>query len=396
LLEERFCEGTQGVWQVMREDGSTIDCGDPEAVIPYISQYGFIDPKTGREIDPLNGYYKFKNPGAFIDRIFSVHIPQIINPSIAKDALEWERLWRILQRDKNKFIQECLGIPLEEANRELTKKDLQRVCVLPEGPDARKQRARSGYYKLIVSGCDWGGSDHNAATKTKLSYTAHVILGVTPENRIHILHMKRHSGMKYTEIMDRIMIDHHAHNAGPIATEFGVGDRYHALMRTHQYVDPQRHCIFHYTGPGAVCSPMEGAELSNTFNLNRTESITSIIIGIVQLDPVLLAPTWDESEDYLMDFMNIYRVLGEKENGARHFRYLRNPAKSDDIVHAINMAHSLIRLATNQMLIRDPALAAAIRDIAFGGTAGGGFSAGDPYSRLAETYIEQGHSLWDS
>lgn len=82
-----------------------------------------------------------------------------------------------------------------------------------------------------MSGCDWGGSDYNPATKTKSSYTVHVILGLAPDGCVDILHFRRYSGMGYREIIRDIIADHKAYNARVIASDYGVGAVYSMLIR---------------------------------------------------------------------------------------------------------------------------------------------------------------------
>lgn len=384
LLETRYQEGTQGVWHILKDDGSTLNCGDPEQVIEHIGPYFLTDPVTGNQLNPLRGYYHFENPAAFADRILSIHVPQIINPDIANDKLEWNGLYKTLLRDKKKFIQEKLGIPLAEANREVSEQDLKRICVLPYGPDERKRLCREGYYRIIISGFDWGGSDYNAMTKSKISNTFHTIIGVAPDDKIHLLHARPHGGMDYKTIMNLIVTDHHAYCAGAMASDFGGGQQYHSLLRSHPLINAARHIIFDYAGPEApISQPMNG-ELANSFMLNRTESITALFMGIVMAEPLILAPSWDEYGEYLLHFMNMTRVLTEKGEG-RRFRYNRHGSKSDDFVHSLNMAYSLLRLACNQSLLAEPKSRTIVRDAVFAGN-GASFVAGDPWAAALSNY----------
>lgn len=388
LLEQRYQDGTQGVWHVLLDNGQTVDCSNPEQVMPYIGEYFMQDPKTGQRIDPLRGFYVYNNPAAFQQQILSVHIPQIINPDKANDPLEWNGIYKTMLRDPKKMIQEKLGIPVAEANQEVSEKDLKRICVIPDGPEERKAKCRKGYYRLITSGWDWGGSDYNPLVKTKVSTTCHVILGVSPDDKVHILHMRRHAGKDYKTIMNLIVADHCAHSAGGMASDFGGGTHYHALLRSHPHLNPERHVIFDYSSPeSAICAPSKTSALDNMLMLNRTESITALYLAIVMDDPLLLAPSWLESEDYLRDFLHMNRVLVDSERGnkGRRFVYHRHPSKSDDVVHATNMAYSLLRLANQQLLIEDPAARTLVRNAIYG-TSAGNIKSLNPFARALSNY----------
>lgn len=391
LLEVRYQEGTQGVWQVMLPDGGVIDCGDPESVIPYIGPYCLRDPKTDAQIDPLNGYYKYMNPSGFRNRTLSLHIPQIINPDIALKPLEWNGLYKTLKRDKTKFIQEKLGIPVAEADSEISKGDLQRICVLPFSLDERKEKCRKGYYKMVVSGMDWGGSDENQLTKTKISNTTHGILGVAPDDKVHILYLKRHGGKDYKTIINDIAMAHSQYCAGPLASDFGGGQVYNQLLRGHPLIEPTRHIIFDYDDPRATFIKQMKGDVSNAFLLNRTDSITSLYMAIVMANPLILAPSWDEFGDYLMDFLHMKRVLLENSKGGREFKYQRHASKTDDVVHVVNLAYTLIRMAGNMMLCEDPASRTLLRSAIYGGgysgTAG---DVGNPWAQALSDYARGG------
>jgi hypothetical protein len=387
LLEVSYQDGTQGVWQIMLPDGGQIDCGDPESIIPYVGEYFLRDPKTGTCIDPLIGYYKYLNPAGFLQRNLSLHISQVINPDIAYNPLKWNVLYKTLLRDKTKFIQEKLGIPVAEADSEISEGDLKRICVLPDSIDERLRKCRTGYYKMIVSAMDWGGSDQNQLTKAKISNTTHGVLGVAPDDRVHILYYKRHGGKDYKNVINDIAMDHAKYCAGPLASDFGGGNVYNQLLRGHPLIDASRHIIFDYDGPeDKFIQPMKG-DLMNAFMLNRTDSITAAYMAIVMQDPLILCQNWDEFGEYLKDFLHMKRVLQENSKGARRFRYQRHASKTDDVVHVTNLAYTLIRLAGNNMLIEDPGARMLVRDAIYGGgySANGG-NIGNPWASALSQY----------
>jgi hypothetical protein len=372
LLEQRYLEGTQGTWHIIKDDGSTINCGDPEEIIPCIGPYYMLDPKTQKRLDPLQGFYRYGNPEAFAQRRYSVHIPQILNPKIANNPLEWSNIHRALVRDKKKFIQEKLGIPVEEADAEVTKTDIMRICCNPDSPATRLEKARKRYYKQVVSAFDWGGSDYEPMTKTKISHTVHSILGVAPDNKVDILHIRRHGGKDYKVILNDIVTDHHRFGAGAMASDFGGGQTYHMLLRSHALLDASRHVVFDYDDPDSpLCATPKKSSYPNMLMLNRTESLTMLFMAIVAADPILRAPSWDEMEDYLTDFLNMKRVLTDSEKGikGRRFVYRRHAAKSDDVVHSLNLGFALLMLCNNQALVLDQAARNLIRHSAYGSSA---------------------------
>ena len=385
LLETRYQEGCQAVWHIHHPNGKKIiNCGDPEDVIPYIGPYKMEDPVTKDFINPLNGFYQFMNPDGFRDRIVSIHVPQILNPDKINNPLEWNGIHKALIRDRRTAIKEKLGIPLEEGNREVTLADLKAICVLPDGPEERQRKCKSGYYRSIVSAFDWGGADYNTNMKTKVSTTCHVILGISPDDKVHILHGRRHGGASYPQILNAIVLDHVRYNAGALASDFGGGTTYHHLLRTHPQIDPTRHIIFDYDDPESpLCQSPSKSELVNMLMLNKTDSLTHTFMSVVAAEPYLLCPSWDEFGDLLVDFVNNHRVMSEKSDKGRRFTYHRHGSKPDDFLHAVNFGLSLLRLHYNQATVVDIAARNMIRNaMNSSGSVSNGFAAAlSSYSR---------------
>jgi hypothetical protein len=327
------------------------------------------DPVTKERIDPLNGRYEFLNPQGFENRVVSVHVPQILNPD-KLNPLEWNGIYKAFVRDRRMATKEKLGIPLEEGNREVTKKDMQRICVLADGLDARVEKCRKNFYRCIVSAFDWGGSDYNTDMKTKVSTTCHAILGLAPDDRVHILYGRRHNGADYKRILNEIAITHNKFKGGALASDFGGGQLYNTMMRQHPYIDARRHVIFDYDDPEApYCAPPSKSQLANMLLLNKTDSLTSLFMAIVAAEPLILAPSWAEMEDLLTDFLNNHRVMTDasRAKGGRRFVYHRHGSKPDDFLHAVNFGFQLIKLHYNQALIVDPGAREMIRSAVGGG-----------------------------
>lgn len=82
-------------------------------------------------------------------------------------------------------------------------------------------------------GCDWGGSDYNKATKTKLSYTAVTILGLAPDGALDILWSKKYAGMDYRTVAGDFLQAYKKYNCQAITSDFGVGAVYTMLIRDY-------------------------------------------------------------------------------------------------------------------------------------------------------------------
>ena len=362
MLEAKWENSSKGTWHI-HAGGKWLNTGDKESVLKMIGPTGLINPKTGYKVDPTIGMYVHEDQQMEMAGQIGLHIPQIIIPEYTNDILKWDEIYQdFVDYSEAKFLQEVIGIPVEEANRELTKTDLVRCCISDVTDQNVDKLVASGRYKYIVSGCDWGGSDYNHATRTKQSYTVHTMLGVLHDHTIENLYFKKHSGMAYRDIINEIAATHHRLGGGGIATDFGVGAVYNMLLREHKYINPLQHIIFGYSSLNATIAKPNGSELFNHLSLNRTETLTHLIQLLKSETPRIRYRAWDIEEPYLTDFMHIYRVIQTADlTGKKSFVYRRHGSKPDDAIHATNFAYSLIRLILGENLLIDPALQGEIR-----------------------------------
>ncbi|HSW48957.1 MAG TPA: hypothetical protein VLH09_02230, partial [Bryobacteraceae bacterium] len=298
------------------------------------------------------------------------HIPQIIIPYFTEDLVRWSEIYRkkISGGNINKFLEEVLGIPTEEGEREITQQMLKDICVLNHAEVQAK--AKAGQYLLVVSGCDWGGSDYLPEAKTKVSYTVHAMLGVNHDLTIDIIHFQHYAGMDYYSIADDIVANHKKLLGEALASDFGVGQTYNNLLR-ERIQNIHKHLVFGYVGPSAApLSEPQGDHMFNQYSLNRTEAITTLYDAIKQKR--IRCFQWDFAERYLMEFLNLFRAPNESAAGVTSFTYRRHGSKADDSLHAVNFAYVLARVMLNEPLIPDRLLHERILQTIRGGQGGGG------------------------
>lgn len=364
LLEQKWQDSSMGCWMVKSPNGKDwIDCYDTETLFKICSNpNGPICPITDRPLDVTRGKYVHRNMHALERGRIGLHVPQVIVTDIANNPVKWQNLYsKVKSQDPKKVMQECFGIATAEGSREITESDLHRIACITETESVLKHRCRTGYYKLVVSGVDWGGSDYNQAMKTKTSYTVHTILGVDPVDNVHILYFRRYAGMDFRDIIERIVYDHHDWNATLTASDAGVGAAYNVLLR--EKVDATKHFIMAYSGPNvAPIAIPKHQHLHNQLTVNKQEIVSTVFNAIKHRDSPLLARTWDFSGDYLSDFLAMVRIIKEDANGNTVLRYHRAATKADDALQAVCFAYVLIKFYRGESIIEDPTLAANMRD----------------------------------
>lgn len=354
-LEKKFNDSSGCFW------GMRCGCGYWNFPLPEYGVMDMIQPKgpscvkCGRLLQVRLGQFIVTDHERDAIGHYGFHIPQIIVPSVVNHQFRWDEVVKKKDRyDYRKFYQEILGIPTEEGEREITTQDLKNICVLGSDTGKLAAKARKGDYKWVLSGCDWGGSDYNPQRNIKISTTVHVIIGITPDNYLDILHFNRFHGMNYDEIADIIIRDHRRFHGDGFGTDFGAGAWYNAKIREHTH--PSRHFVFDYTGPRQPLITMpKNPAMINLWNLNKSESL-SMTFDATRRGRIRCFD-WSLAEPYLSDFLNVYRAPGEKSSsqgsGASTFLYMGSPSKPNDALMAVNYAHMLARVVLKEPMFAD-------------------------------------------
>jgi len=373
FLEAKYLASSQGTFVVRDGTGhGWIDCGDGDKLLELIKPRGPTCPKTGRILDMTDVRLVHRYMERAKDQKIGIHVPKIIVPDLVRDEIQWGKIYRTFEEysalgQLKKFLQEVLGIPTEEGASELTQQDLERMCCLAESPERLQQNAhKGGFYKFVIAGIDWGGSDYNPSDGTKLSFTFLAIMGVTVEGHMDILHMDHYAGMDYDRIIHEIGETCAKYRVRYIASDFGGGAQYNLMLRRHPKVNPSGHFIIQYGGNNLQMFNRAHSALSNHFMAHKTESITELI-GAIRAVPYPRIRCYKGVEQpyptLLQDFLNMRRVIEETDSGASKFRYRRHGSKPDDGLHAVNFAFMMARVIRGESIVDDPLLRQEIYEV---------------------------------
>ena len=365
MLEAKWEQSSMGIWTMKCPSCKKYNQPIPEGnVMKMIQPDGPSCVHCGHLLDIIGGGdWVHESVERYNAGFKGYHVPKIIVPGIAQNPFKWNRIYmQSKEVDEKTFFQEVLGIATESGDREITQKQLEDMCTLGDVNDLQRKITERSPYRYIISGCDWGGSDYNREAKTKLSYTVHVMIGITPSYKFEIIHFQRYAGMSYDDISTAILKDHKRLGGQFIASDYGGGAVYHNFIRKH--MPSTKHFIMTYTGPKTNIFAAAKSELDNHYCVNKTESITSLYEAIKHLRISCYA--WDQSSKHLMQFLNLYRSLQEDAHGAATFRYLRHGSKADDALHAVNFAFILGRLIIGEPLYEDASMKYTLNELFHG------------------------------
>lgn len=349
-LEHQFQLGSRGIWHLRCEcKDKWHPLNDAELIPKLMSVDGLVCPNNGRLLNPLRGEFIHEDQRMLAMKQVSFHLPQVIVPEYASGPAFMD-IWRDFKRyPYKKFLQEVMGIAVASGMSELTEADLKACC-----SDKTFGQIQADYlsgktrYAYVFSGCDWGGSDWNAATKTKQSYTVHTIYGLTADVKMELIYAFRYAGMNYREIAGHIVEAHNKFKAFAIGTDNGGGSYYNAHLRDCGRILTNRIISFNYTDTKLLLERIPHPE-AHIMSLHRSDSISALINDIKQKN--IRFPRWDDSAGFVLDCLNMRRNITESQSGRSVMRYVRHGAKADDFMQSTNYAVMMKRIITHEPLI---------------------------------------------
>lgn len=369
LLEQRWLMSSQGCYHVRSGDGKHwINLHDPDELWKVTDNREYpIDYYTGKPLNVTDGVFVHANQDAMEDGDIGLHIPMIVVPSNCRGT-QWAQIYKdVKTQPPAKTLQENFGIAIGDGAKEISEADLKAICVLRHTPQELAGKLATGYYRLVVMGCDWGGSDYNPATKSKQSYSVCCVLGLAPDGKLDILHAKKYAGMDYTVIIGDMLKAYRDYKCNAIASDYGMGAVYTMLIRQH--VPWQHHFVMQYAAPNcAAFQSVAGSELPNHYSVNKTEAVTNTFLAV--REGGLRAKSWEDMSYYLTDFLAVHREMSDTPTGKKQFKWNRDPRKPDDFLHAVSFAMTLVKVYTGERVVADPSLLRQIRNTLNGRQAG--------------------------
>lgn len=380
-LQAKYDESSQGVWHVK------CDCpmkwhpmDDKEAIFAMMSVEGLKCPQTNRLLDPMRGRFVHGNDAAYRMNRPGFHVPQVIVPAYATGD-EWLDIWKDFKEYKpEKFLREVMGISTDAGQTELTENDLKNCCGSHTFAQIQAE-VLSGKrtYRYLFSGCDWGGSDWQAATKSKLSYTVHTIYGLNPDGILELIYAHRYAEAHYKEIAGLIAHQHKKYKAYAMGTDEGGGSYYNAHIRDEGGIPANRIVSFKYGDPLDFLHLIEHPYWL-MMSLHRTDSISALYEDVK--DRKFLFPAWGDCKGFLLDFLNCRRNFTETNTGRSVMRFMKHGAKADDFMMSSNYATMMKRITLNESTIPNAQFLREINSIISGNSTNGfnGFSLGSSFS----------------
>lgn len=301
--------------------------------------------KCGKFVLPQLGRWVHAHPNrrwSFIGR----HIPQLIMPMHFADPEKWAEL--LAKRDGagntplNVFYNEVCGESYDTGSRIVTLTDLKRACLLPWPRELSRARDESDldYYTARVLSIDWGGGGEQ-----ETSFTVYAVLGMCPDGKIDVIF-----GYRSLTPHDHIR---EAKLAIGLASQFkchAIAHDYNGSGATRETIIVQagypvdRVLPVSYVRVGATSrvmsfKPGTKARPRSYYQIDKTRSLL-LVCNQIKTQWIRFFQYDHASADELGlidDFLGLVDEKVDSKLGSDVYTITRDPARSDDFAHAVNM-----------------------------------------------------------
>lgn len=320
---------------------------------------GVVCSQCRKPLNPRKGRWVHRHP----DRRWTVagyHVPQIIMPMHYANHEKWDALIGKMQGRANTtpttFLNEVCGESCDSGSKLITVTDIKAACVLPwkgvgQGAAAQAKKGIKKYIRRFLS-VDWGGGGgtvKGSAGKTgeqkrdRTSYTTLAVLGMTPDGKIDVIwghrsvrtHDWEYEAKLCLEAMKEFKCSHICHDYS------GAGEG--RLVLLYQSGLPPTNIInIRYQGFGHNIMNFHEATEDHPHDVYAVDKSRSLVttcmaikygmIRFFQYDYVTA-----DQPGLLEDFMALIEEKVDSRLGSDTYVIVRNPNKSDDFAHSVNM-----------------------------------------------------------
>jgi hypothetical protein len=264
------------------------------------------------------------------------HTPQVIFPVHFTSRLKWQTL--LEHRDvwpKAEFYNDVLGETCDVGVKDLTEKDLIKICQSDVTGDFKSAVSRSRKYDIVFMGVDWGGKGE----ARRLSKTAISVLGRNPGGKFELIWGKILGvSANFDMEMATIAKAFKAFKCRYLCHDYAAGAIYEWAARLTTSIPKEKILGFEYlhAPSGPVMQVKEGAKRRKRYVLDKTRAVK--ISNQAIKNEKIAAPKWEMSQELLLDFLAIEEERRERTYGGETVLMVRNPDKADDFVHATTFA----------------------------------------------------------
>ena len=333
-----------GEWNI-----ACLECGLDDMV----QKHGLACRKCMRLLNTRMGVWVHRYPdrrSTFDGR----HIPQPILPLHCENPRKWYMLYhdKKMKYPRPKYLNEVLGETCDVGTSLITRTQIRAVCTLPWGHEDRGSLAHLGNYPVVTMGIDWGlGAGGQVKRRRGVlvveegspSFTVPVICGFRyGQLDADLLYARRMPvGIEPHEEVKQLLDLARQYQVKIIAHDFGGAGALRESMLLQAGFPADALMPMSYTGntAQAIVRYMEPTDISvrRYWGVDKSRSLSLLILAIKA--GMIRFSQWSESDDNIVeDLLALYEDWQERDSGSAILRIRRDPRRTDDFCHGLNMA----------------------------------------------------------
>jgi len=327
---------------------AALECG----LDKMVREDGFCCKKCSELLNPRAGFYYHFYPDRRL-KFPGYHIPQVIMPMHYANPGKWNRLYRKkLLWSPYSYHNEVLGESSDVGSRIVTEDQLRACANLPWRNTIDEAIKQVGNYEMLMMGVDWGSGAAGKVVKRKNqiiiaggteSFTVMTIVGFKGNARGEVLYTERlNIGLAPEEEVRHIIQTYHKFKCFILAHDYGGAGFLRESMLLQSGMNPDRTMPCMYThAPVKPIITFEasdvGGRVRHYYSVDKARSLMLLCASINA--NFIRFPKWDDLSDSIyLDFLALVAEVRESSGGSDQFRIIRNPKKTDDFCHSLNLA----------------------------------------------------------
>lgn len=344
-----------GYWNVPASDWDLMDMIGPWHRDISEKCPGVVCSQCRKPLNPRAGRWVHRYP----EKRWSMagyHVPQIIMPMHYADHEKWDTLVGKMSGRNNTtpttFLNEVCGESCDSGSKLITVTELKAACVLPWTRKASEAKKHIKKYARRILSVDWGGGGgkvKGAASKTgeqkreRTSFTTLAVMGITHDGKVDVLwghrsvrtHDWEYEARLCVEAIKEFKCSHVVHDYS------GAGEGRLVLLYQSGLM-PSNIVNIRYQGFGHSIMNFRPATEDHPHDWYAVDKSRSLVttcmcikyglIRFFQYDYVSA-----DQAGLIEDFLALVEEKVDSRLGSDAYVIVRNPNKTDDFAHSVNM-----------------------------------------------------------
>jgi hypothetical protein len=315
---------------------------------------GVVCSQCRHPLQPRDGRWLHRYP----ERRWSnagYHVPQIIMPMHYANNEKWDILVGKMQGRNNTtpttFANEVCGESSDAGSKLITVTEIKAACVLPWERKAKQAKPHLKRYIRKILSIDWGGgggtlrsaSKSGEQKRERTSFTTYGVLGITADHKVDVIWGHRSIRTHDWEYEARLAVQAlREFKCSHIAHDYSGAGAGRLVLLYQSGLPPTNIINIRYQGQGHNLMnfyPATDDHPHDWYAIDKSRSLVTTCMCIKYGLIRFFKYDYRSADDpgLLEDFLALVEEKVDNRTGSDTYVITRNPNKSDDFAHSVNM-----------------------------------------------------------